>query len=513
MVAIGILLSRITGLARETVFARYFGNSGPADAWAAAYRIPNMLTILFGEGVLSASFVTVYAKLRAKQEDEEAEHVAAAIFGILALVSAALVFLGILTAPWLLFVIAPGLPPDERELTVRLIRILFPATGTLVLSAWCLGVLNSHRRFLLSYTAPVAMNVVSIACLISFGRASSQGQLAAYLAWANILGGVLTFLVQLPQVLQFLPSLRPIIDFSSEQVRTVVRNFGPVFLSKGVVQLSATIDSMIASYLPRGSIADLRYAQIIAILPISLFSTSVSVAELTTFSSATGTQEEVAQLVCTRLLAGLKRIAFFVIPSAAGFLLLGDVISGGLYQGGQFTHSNAVSVWMILAGSAIGLLATAMGRLYSSAFYSLLDTKTPLRFATLRVTLTIALGFVFALLFPKWFGIDPNWGAAGLTASAGIAGWVEFALLRRGLAERIGYVTIPRAYAAKLWTAALLAGLMGFALKMPLGFHYPRITAVVVLSVFGVLYLGGTYAAGVEESHAAVNTIRRRLKF
>jgi putative peptidoglycan lipid II flippase len=381
----------------------------------------------------------------------------------------------------------------------------------MVMSAWCLGVLNSHRRFLLSYSASVAMNAVTIACLLSFGPHSGLENLAIYLAWANILGAALTFLVQVPRVLSYLPGFRPVLDFASENVRTVIRNFGPIFLGRGVVQLSATIDSIIASWLPTGSIANLGYAQTISILPISLFSMSVSAAELPTLSSALGSADEVAAFLRARLLSGLRRIAYFIVPSAVAFLTLGDIVSAAIYQSGRFNHAIAVQVWTILGGSAIGMLATAMGRLYASAYYALLDTKTPLKFATIRVALTVGLGFVFALLLPGWLGIDPKWGAAGLTASAGIAGWVEFTLLRRGLSKRIGPVAIPVSLAVQLWLIALSSSMVAYAIKLAVGYSYPRLLAICALPSFGGLYIAGTYFLGINEAQQFLATLKRRL--
>ena len=139
-----------------------------------------------------------------------------------------------------------------------------------------------------------------------------------------------------------------------------------------------------------------------------------------------------------RLDAGLRRIAFFIVPSAMAFLALGDVVAGFVFQSGKFKHQDAVYVWGVLAGSAVGLLASTLGRLYSSTYYALRDTRTPLRFALIRVALTTSLGYVCALWLPGWIGIDRRWGVAGLTASAGVAGWVEFTLLRRALNRRIG---------------------------------------------------------------------------
>ncbi|MGA8027757.1 MAG: murein biosynthesis integral membrane protein MurJ [Bryobacteraceae bacterium] len=515
LVALGILLSRLTGLIRERVIGHFFGVSVVADAFRAAIRIPNLLNNLFGEGVLSASFVTVYSKLRALDKAEEAEHVAAAVFGILSVVCSVLVVAGISLTPILIDLIAPGFKGDERALTIHIVRILFPGTGLLVMSAWCLGVLNSHRRFLLSYTAPVAVNICMILALLAYGPHSPQDRLALDLAWAFVLGSALQFLLQVPRVLQFLPGFRPAFEVTSEHVRSVIRNFGPIFLSRGVVQISAYIDSMIASWLPSGAVAALGYGQVISILPISLFSMSVSAAELPALSSAVGTQDEIATLLRRRLSTGLRRIAFFIIPSAVAFLVLGDVLTAALYQSGHFHHQDAVYVWSVLAGSAVGLLATSLGRLYSSAFYALLDTRTPLRFAVIRVLLTTGLGFLFALQMPHWLGIDQKWGIAGLTASAGIAGWVEFALLRHSLGKRIGKTPLSSEFTLKLWFIAFLAAALCYSIKNLLGSlgpAHPLFLAAIVLPVYGAGYFGGTLLAGVKESRTTLDSVLGRLR-
>jgi putative peptidoglycan lipid II flippase len=511
-VAFGILVSRLTGLVRERAIAHYFGDSAVADAFGAAIRIPNLLSNLFGEGVLSASFVTIYSKLRARGEDEEAEHVAAAIFGVLSLACSALVLLGILLTPLLVDLVAPGFNAGKRALTIQIVRITFPGTGLLVLSAWCLGVLNSHRRFLLSYAATAVMNITMIVALIVFGRGASDDRLVIDLAWAFVLGSALVVLVQIPRVLQLIPGIRPRLDVTSMHVRAVLRNFAPIFLSRGVVQISAYIDSIIASYLPTGAVAELRYAQIISVLPVSLFSMSVAAAELPELSSGVGTQQEIAAFLRGRLSAGLRRIAFFVVPSAVAFLVLGDVVAAALYQSGRFHYEDAVYVWSILAGSAVGLLATSLGRLYSSAFYALLDTRTPLRFAVVRVVLTTALGLLFALQVPRWLGIDPKWGVAGLSASAGIAGWVEFTLLRHTLARRIGSTPLAPEFLLKLWSAAFAGAFLAYLLKLPMGTAHALVRACLVLPFYGALYFAVTSFLGVDESRATLNAILRRLR-
>src|SRR5687767_3819897 len=174
LVGAGILLSRILGVIRQRVFAHYLGISDAAGAFDAAFRIPNFLQNVFGEGALSASFIPVYAKLLAKGEDKEAARVADAVLTLLALVTSVIVLIGILTTPYWIVIFAKSFDEETRELTIRLVRILFPGAGLLVLSAWCLGVLNSHRRFFLSYTAPVAWNLVIIGTLIWFGSREEQ---------------------------------------------------------------------------------------------------------------------------------------------------------------------------------------------------------------------------------------------------------------------------------------------------------------------------------------------------
>ena len=511
-VALGILLSRIIGFVRERVFAHYFGvHSISADAFRAAIRIPNMLSNLFGEGVLSASFVTVYAKLRAQGEDEEAEKLAAAVFGILSLVCAVVVLIGVSATPLFIDAIVPGYEGPRRLLAIRLVRILFPATGLLVMSAWCLGVLNSHRRFLLSYLAPVALSLAVIVVNVTAGQSAKDVRLVVDVAWGWVLGGLLQFLVQLPRVLALLPGFRPRFDLKSPHIRSVLRNFGPVFISRGVVQVSAYIDQMIASELPLGAVSALGYGQVISILPISLFSMSVSAAELPTLSSAIGTDDEIAAFLRGRLSVGLRRIAFFVIPSAVAFLLLGDIVIALLYQSGKFQRTDVVDVWAVLAGAAVGLLATSLGRLYSSAFYALLDTKTPLRFALIRVVLTAILGVICSLFLPGWLGIDQKWGIAGLTASAGIAGWVEFVLLREALAKRIGKTPLAASFTIRLWSVAVSAAAVAYFVKLGVGTAHPVLLACLALPVYGSIYFLGTALLDVAESRTTIRSVTRRL--
>ena len=520
LVAGGIFLSRIFGLVRDRVFAHYFGNSDAADAFRAAFRIPNFLSNLFGEGVLSASFIPVYASLLAKKEDEEARRTAGAVAALLGLTISLLVLLGVLATPYLIDVIAPGFSGEKRELTVQIVRILFPGAGLLVFSAWCLGILNSHHRFFLPYVAPVIWNTAMIATLWGFGRNHMQSQLAVILAWGSVVGSALQVGVQLPAVLRLLQGLHLSFADPRGNVAIVVRNFFPVFFGRGVLQISAYIDALLASLLPTGAVAALSYAQTLYILPVSLFGMSISAAELPVMSGTIGEESVVRETLRARLNSGLRRIAFFVVPSVAAFLVLGDVIVGAIYQSGRFRHADTMYVWGILAGANVGLVASTFGRLYSSTYYALRDTRTPLRYAVVRVALTTVLGYLFAVPLPPALGIEARWGVAGLTISAGIASWLEFVLLRRTLNRRIGHSGAPPAYLVRLWVAALLAVAAGLGIHHFLAVRSPSDSralifhAVFVLVPYGVLYLVFTNALGLSEAREGLarglTLLRRR---
>ncbi len=509
MVAAGILLSRILGLVRNRVFAHYFGTSAAADAFNAAFKLPNFLQNLFGEGVLSASFIPVYVKLL-QQDRDEARRVALAVGSLLALGISIVVLIGVLVTPVLVTIFTPGFDGAKREATIRLARIFFPGAGLLVLSAWCLGVLNSHGRFFLSYVAPVFWNLAIIGTLIAFGGGTGGYRLAEIAAWGSVAGSALQFAVQLPTVLRLLGGVTPSLRRGAESVRTVVRNSLPVFAGRGVVQISSYVDTVIASLLPTGAVAAISYAQVLYTLPVSLFGMSVAAAELPAMSGIAGAEKDRAEQLRARLDAGLRQIAFFVIPSAVVFLALGDVVAGALYQTGAFTRAMTVYVWAILAGSAIGLLASTWGRLYASTYYALQDTRTPLRFAILRVALTIVLGYLFAIPLPRELGVDPRWGAAGITLASGLAGWIEFHLLRRGLAPRLGRTRLPLRFVAKLWIGALAAAAAAWVVKLAVAGHHPLVVALFSLGMYGAAYLATTTALGVPHARRVLGRVARR---
>lgn len=511
LVAAGIFLSRVAGLVRESIFAHYLGDSNAADAFKAGFRIPNILQNMFGEGVLSASFIPVYSRLLSEGDTETAELLAWNVGAILALTVAVLVALGVWGAPYMIAVIAPGFSGAKRELTVHLVQIFFPGTGMLVISAWCLGILNSHHRFFASYAAPVAWNAAIIATLLWFGPHHGHSSLATCVAWGAVVGAILQVAVQMPQTLALAGGMRFNFRRTRGPLKTVFRNFTPVVAGRGIGQISGYVDNMLASLLPTGAVAALNYARTLYVLPISLFGMSVAAAELPRMSRVAGAREEIAEILRLRLQAGLRQIAFLVVPSAAAFLFLGDAIAALIFQSGSFTHSDAIYVWSVLAGSAVGLLSATMGRLYNSAFYAMGDTRTPLRYAAVRFTLTLGLGYLCAIPLPPALGLGQRWGVAGLSASAGFAAWIEFTLLRRGLNARIGRTGLPKSLLFRLWAMALAAAAAALAMKFEIPHGGPRVVGLAVVAVYGTVYMGIAWWSGLPELERVTGFVTRRL--
>jgi putative peptidoglycan lipid II flippase len=500
------LLSRIAGLLRDAVFASYFATSAYADVFRAALRMPNVLQNLLGEGTLSASFIPVYARLLEQGRKEEAGRFAGAIFSLLLALVGALTLIGVTLAPVIVDVFTAGFEGAKRDLAVACVRIIFPMTGILVLSAWALGILNSHRQFFVPYVAPVLWNAAIIATLLLFGNRVTIERLTTTAAWGALAGGVLQFLVQLPWVLRLERSLRVHWDTTSDAVRTAVRNAGPAIMGRGVVQLSGWLDLFIASFLP-GAIAILGYAQTFYLLPISLFGMSVAAAELPELSRQGMGDVEALR---TRLGAGLARIALLVVPSAIGYLVLGDVIVAALYERGSFTRSDTLIVAVTLGAYSIGLLAATASRLLSSAFFALHDTATPARVAIIRVVLAGIVGggaTVFIRLNrPDWIA----YGAIPLAAATGAAAWLEWFMLRRHLARRVGHVPAGRSQIIRMLLAAMGAAVLARMLYVALPAWRPELQAVAVLIPYGTAYFAFAYLLGVEIS--ALGRFKRVLR-
>src|SRR4029450_6523892 len=293
----------------------------------------------------------------------------------------------------------PASHDSRSDLTAPLVRIIFPGIGFLVLSAWCLGVLNSHRKFFLSYVAPVVWNAAQIAALVAVGLTTTNTRTLAYaVSWGVLIGGILQFGIQIGPVRRLLGGVRLSLDTANASVRSVLARFGPVVMGRGVVQIMGYVDLVLASYLATGSVASLQYALVLYLLPISLFGMSVAAAELPELSEVEVHDPETRRRFRLRLEEGMARIAWYVAPTATLFIVVGDVIVRAVFQRGNFTSADTIVVWLTLAVFSLSLLATTSSRLLQNGPHALGGARPPARVAAMSVILAAIVGLAF--MFP-----------------------------------------------------------------------------------------------------------------
>jgi putative peptidoglycan lipid II flippase len=533
MASAGIFLSRIAGLLREITMANFLGNFGAADAFRAATRIPNLLQNLLGEGTLSAAFIPVYAKLLGDGEDAEARKVANAVLGLLVALTGVLVAAGIFFAPQLTSVLAPGFEGSRYDLTVDLVQITTLGIGFLVLSAWCLGVLNAHRRFFLSYVAPVVWNATQIVAVVAAGTlAFTDDGVARAMAWGMTLGGLLQFVVQLPTVVRVGGSIRPSLDVRNPAVKRVLTRFGPAVLGRGVVAISSYVELIFASFLAIGAVSALSIAQVLYILPISLFALAISAAELPELARAGGSA------VADRLVPALRRMLFFVWFSLVLFLFGGRLVVGMLFERGRFGPDDTTLVWAILAAYCLGLLAICTSRLLQNTLFALGDTKGPAVIVLVRsvvgALVTVVLMFqldnvvVTVSGFEGWddlpSAIAPlseslredesaplRMGAVGIALGAVVGNWVEYVLLRRRLHATVGQVPQVAPLLRPLLPAGAAAAAIALAGSLAATTVGVWIVGPPALALSGAAYLGLSYRAGDPQARGLVTLALDRV--
>lgn len=496
-VGAGIFISRIFGFVRERVFAHYFGASFVAEAWFAALKLPNVIRNLLGEGTLSASMIPVYAEFLEEGREEDAARFAGAALGILVAVAGGLALLGAALAPQIVDLLFGAWNDQTRALTADLVRLLFPMAGLFVISAWSLGILNSHRTFFIAYVAPVLWNVSMISAMVGgatfLGLGSDRTALVTALGWGALLGGGLTLAVQLPWLWPHLRGVRPSLGRGVAGVREAVRSFVPIVAARGVMNISSAIDLLLAARLNPGAVAVMGFAQTFSNLPIALFGTGVAAAELPEMSRM---RKEAEEVLAARVRTSTERALWFLIPSALGYMALGDVIVAGLYQTGAFGTAESLITWGVLAAYALGLPASASSRVLSSAFYALRDTATPARAAYMRVAVSIAVGV--SLMGPlDRLGFEGlRLGAAGLATGSACGAWLEYGYLRRSLGRTIGPHGPKSEGIIRLLLAGALGVVAGVVGQLATPWAHPVIVALCALVPFGVVYIGSAHLLG-----------------
>ena len=468
--ASGIGLSRFAGVIRAALITNILGIGLVGDAFAAAQRIPNVLQNLFGEGALSAAFVPEYSRL-SEHDPKQAGRLAGGVASFLLCLVSCLVAVGFLAAEPLTRAIAWGFTGARFDLTVRLVRIILIGSGVLVLSAWCLALLNSHRRLFLGYAAPFVWNATQIAVLIAVAVLEfSDTSAARTLAWAIVVGSVLQVLVQLPAVLKANPHIEFNFLWKNPATATVLKRFAPAVLGRGALQLSSFIDLALASLLSIGAASSLAAAQAIYLLPIALIATSVVAAELPELSRIDNVDE-----VADRLSRRTLQMLWLVGPIIAMYLAAGPQIADALFNLGGFrnqvSHDDLTVIGLTLGAYALGLPALMSSRLLQNVCYSVGDTRTPARVAGRRVIISLAVGAILMFQFEQILVVDQGivgfgtgnlvWGPlpdsvrnamhlparlgpVGLALGSAVGAWIEFWQLRKQVLKRSQLESLTR---------------------------------------------------------------------
>jgi len=426
--------SRLLGFVRDMVIARIFGVYIYAQAFVVAFKIPNLFRDMVGEGATNAAFVPVFSEYIAKHSKEEFWELANVVLNLLLVILSLITVLGIIFAPFIVRLIAPGFIADPHKLatTIKLTRIIFPYILLISLAAYSMGILNSLKHFALPAFAPCLLNISIIVCAILFGegiKGLSSGVLA---------GGALQLIIQIPLLYQKGFRLHLFRRFRHPAAKTIGILMLPRLLSSCIYQLNNFVDSIFGSLaliVGEGGVAVLYFAYRLIQFPLGIFSNSLSQAILPTMSGQA--LEDNQQNLKHTLSWGLRANFFVLLPASAAFMVLAHLIVSSLFQGGRFDSYSVYVTARVLFFYSLGLCAYGGKKILQSCFFALKDTVTPTKIATLSLALNIIFNIIF--MFPLKI--------AGLALATSLSGIVTFFILliilkRKLRGFRVGTVTI-----------------------------------------------------------------------
>ena len=482
--------------------ASIFGVSGLTDAFWVAFRIPNLLRRLFAEGAFNQAFVPVLARSREKDGEEVTRHLIDAVATALTWALIATCIVGILAAPFLVWLLASGLKEHSFNGAVTMTRWMFPYIGCISLVALSAGILNTWRHFAVPAVTPVLLNLAMIAAALGgvpwFVHLGIEPIYA--MAVGVMLGGVLQLAVQIPALMRL--SLLPRIALNGRRMITVWRDAGvrqvlglmpPALLGMGVAQLSLLINTQIASYLARGSVTLIFYADRLMEFPTALLGVALGVVLTPQLAAARATEDEARY---SQLLDwGLRLVLLLALPCAAALLVFGQPLIATLFQHGRFGSEDTAKVALALAGYGVGLPGLVAVKVLAPGYYASLDIRTPVKISIKVLVITQMLN----ALFVPWLA------QAGLTLSIGLAALINAGWLLTGLIRRRSYVP------GKGWGRFIVqviiatAVMVGFLVWMGVRIDWLHIAPwsrvlwlVVAIIAAAVLYFCALLACGVK---------------
>ncbi|RXK32889.1 murein biosynthesis integral membrane protein MurJ [Arsenophonus endosymbiont of Bemisia tabaci Asia II 3] len=486
------MFSRILGFIRDAIIARVFGAGATTDAFFVAFRLPNLLRRIFAEGAFSQAFVPILAEYKNQQGDEATRTFIAYVSGLLTLILAIVTLAGILAAPWIIYITAPGFTdtPDKFNLTVRLLRITFPYILLISLVSLAGAILNTWNRFSVPAFAPTLLNISMIISVLLLAPYCEPPIIA--LGWGVFAGGILQLLYQLPYLQKIGMLVLPRISFRNSGVWRVLKLMGPAIIGVSVSQISLIINTIFASFLQSGSVSWMYYADRLMELPTGVLGVALGTILLPSLakSFSTGDHKEYQRLMDW----GLWLCFLLALPCAIALAILAEPLTVSLFQYGNFTAYDAVMTQRALIAYCVGLMGLIVVKVLASGFYSRQDIKTPVKIAIITLILTQLMNLAFISSLKH----------AGLALSIGLAACFNALMLYWQLRRQAIFSPLAgwgkfflKLIAALIVMVAVLLLLLNFMPPWEQGNMLMRITRLVLvvfagaMSYFATLFIFG----------------------
>ena len=490
------MISRVLGLVRDRVIAQMFGAGLGADAFLVAFKIPNFLRRLFAEGAFSQAFVPILSEYRSQKSQDETHNLINSVAGTLGLVLAIITIVGVIAAPILISIFAPGFIGNEEkfDLTVSLLRITFPYILFISLTALAGGVLNTYKHFAGPAFTPVFLNVCIIGAAIWLAPHLDQPVMA--LAWGVFFGGIVQLLFQFPFLMKLKLFPRPSLNRTDEGVRRILRLMGPAIFGVSVSQINLLLDTLIASFLITGSVSWLYFADRLLEFPLGVFGIALGVVILPSLSEkhAQGSKEHFSKMLDW----AMRLVLIIALPATIGLALLAAPMLSTLFQYGEFSAHDVELSSKALMAYSFGLLGFTLIKILAPGYYSRQNTKTPVRIGIIAMVSNMVLNVI--LVFPL--------AHAGLALATSLSAFINAGLLYRGLRKEGVYNPEPG------WLALLIkVGIAGLIMALVLWFYVPELAQWTQWSglervaqlgkwivIGGGLYIGSLLIMGVRRS-------------
>lgn len=537
IVSIAVMFSRVLGLVREMIFARYFGAGFLYDAYVVAFRIPNVLRDLFAEGALSVAFVKVFTDYQINKSEKEAWRLASLILNLLAVVLSVVCIIGIIFSRQFVNLIADGFSPEKAALATTLTQIMFPFILLVALAAVAMGVLNTKGIFGVPASASTVFNIVSIlfgiglAYWLSGGGWTTSGDKNALpdgpsqwaiigMAIGTLIGGGAQFLMQLPSLWRVGFRFVPVLSFADEGVKKVVALMTPAILGTSAVQINVLMNTYFVSEI-NGAQGWLSYSFRLMQFPIGLFGVAVGTAAIPVMSrlASQGKTKEFRDTVSS----SMNLVFLMTLPSACGLIVLGEPIIRLIYARGAFKESDVPMTAAALAGYSIGLTGYAAIKILSPAFYALNDAKTPMVIAIA----SIGVNFLGSYVLRQWlsnFGVSDatphGYGHVGVALATSLVALVNFfalALILRKRIKRLNGRQVMTSFFKIAGASAILSAVCYATYHFMFGrygadaFSLRLAEAFLPIGLGGIAFVVTAKLLGVREMEQLYGSFRRRF--